>query len=90
MAQCITYDEKHTNHGDFTVYIEHCYGWASGITPIAIAVTNAIAKSIKRHFDKILTYHPWNDTGDYCGIVSRTWCTNHEDFEREYDPCKDI
>lgn len=45
----------------------------------------ATANCYKRHFDK-LNGHLWNDwknSGLYCLVVSRIWCTNHMDFERD-------
>lgn len=45
------------------------------------------AKTFLKHFNK-LNYDLWSDreqTGIYCMIVSRNYCTNHKDYENDYN-----
>lgn len=45
------------------------------------------AKTYLKHFNK-LNFDLWSDkeqTGTYCMIVSRNYCTNHFDFEHDYN-----
>lgn len=62
----------------FTVALMTDHGWAETCHPLAIGVDKAIAKSIHRHYDKKCKY---GET--YVIMVSRTYCLNHEDFEKE-------
>lgn len=61
----------------FTVALMTDYGWTETCHPLAIGVVKAIAKSICRHFDKVC------GMDQYVLMVSRTYCTNHADFEKE-------
>ena len=69
----------------YTVALMTSYGHMLGETchPLAIGVDKATAKSIRRHFDKECTYDEYRDEGTYVVMVSRTYCMNHEDFEKE-------
>lgn len=67
----------------YTVALMTDHGWCETCHPLAIGVDNATAKSIKRHFDKLCEFDNYTQTGQYVMVVSRVWCTNHEDFEHE-------
>lgn len=84
-----TFDNTSPLYGDNSVAIMTSFGWAEAVRPIAIAVNDAIAKSIWRHLNKTLQFNDYDQTGQYCMVVSRTYCTNHEDFEHEYNPLYD-
>ena len=70
----------------YTVTIENDYGFGCDYIPVAVGVDERTAKSIRRHylkvFDKLGIGTKWDNTGLYCGVISRTYCTNHADFER--------
>ena len=69
----------------YTVALMTDYGYGNeSCHPLAVGVDHAIARSIKRHYDKTCHWSDYTQTGDYVTIVSRKWCTNHEDFEHEY------
>ena len=82
----------HPLYGDFTVSITETFspGLDCAIHPIAVAVNESIAKSLHRHFSKENTWSDIHQTGSWCELISRTYCTNHESFEEENDPFEDI
>ena len=84
-------EPNHPLHGDYTVTITETYtlGLPDAIHPIAIAVNKPIAEILRWYLSKRNTYDEMNQTGTYCTIISRRYCTNHEDFEEEYDPFDD-
>ena len=61
---------------DYTVSIITDYEWTETCRPLAIGVTKAIAKSISRH------YTPMCSSNQTVMIISRVYCLNHEDFEK--------
>jgi hypothetical protein len=63
----------------FTVSLMTDYGWTETCHPLAVGVDKATAKSIYRHYNRPLK---WNSS-TYVLMVSRKYCTNHEDFEKE-------
>lgn len=70
----------------YTVALMTDYGYGhESCRPLAVGVDHATARSIKRHYDKTCYWSDYTQTGDYVTIVSRKWCTNHEDFEHEYN-----
>lgn len=72
---------------DNTVYLSYDYGFEETIHPLAIGVSSAAAHSIYRHYNRIINRKRlWSDcrqTGLSVGVVSRVWCTNHADFEKQ-------
>ena len=63
------------------------YGWGEDIHPLAVGVCKAVAKSIKRHFNKLCKWDDYSQTGQYVMMLSRTYCTNHKAFEKEVIGC---
>lgn len=63
----------------------HCH-------PMAVGVEKCVAKSIYRHFQKIIyrlgLWSDYSQTGYYMTMNSQTWCLNHADFEEEYGTAK--
>lgn len=67
---------------DFTVALMTANPFEEHCKPLAIGVTEAIAKSIRRWYHKhICEWSDWSQTGSYVMVVSRVYCTNHKDFE---------
>lgn len=60
---------------DYTVSIVTDYEWTETIRPLAVGVNHAVAKSIKRHYNKSCSN---NAT---VIIINRKYCINHEEFE---------
>ena len=67
---------------DWTVSIITDHVWTETCRPIAIGVDKAVANSIERHYRKVLKYNDYTQTGQYVVKINRTYCLNHEDFER--------
>lgn len=67
----------------YTVSLMKDYGWCTTCHPLAIGVDKATAKSIFRHFDSLCKWNDYEQLGEYVLMVSRKWCTNHKDFEKE-------
>lgn len=67
----------------FTVAIITDNGYFETCHPLAIGVDSATAKSIYRHFNPLCNWNDYSQTGEYVMVVSRTYCTNHEDYEKE-------
>lgn len=67
----------------FTVSLMTDYGYVATCHPLAIGVDKASAKSIYRHFQKKCHYNNFNQTGNYVVMISRKYCTNHSDYEKE-------
>ena len=85
-------EPNHPLYGDNTVAITTSIspGLSDYVHPLAIAVNDAVAKSLHRHFSKENTWDDCTQTGSWCNVVSRTYCLNHESYEREYDPLEEI
>lgn len=66
---------------NYTVTIITDNGWSETSNPIAIGVTRAVANSIRRHFEKVLKYNDYTQTGQYCTVINRDYVINHSDFE---------
>ena len=71
------------NMDTYTVALMTDYGWTEICHPLAVGVDKQTAKSIWRHFTKHCDWNDFTQTGTYVRMVSRTYCTNHEDFEKE-------
>lgn len=65
----------------YTVSIITDYGWIETCKPLAIGVSKAVAKSIRRHYDKFCSYSDYRQSGTYIMVVNRKYCVNHADFE---------
>ena len=67
----------------YVVYVNYENGYFTENHCILKYADLQTAKSIKRHFDKVLYWNDYTQTGYYVGFVSRTYCTNFWDFETE-------
>lgn len=67
----------------YVVYVNYDYDFGCENHCILKCTDLQTAKSIKRHFDKILYWDDYTQTGFYCGFVSRKYCTNFDYFTRE-------
>ena len=83
---------NHLLYGDFTVTITESFspGLDDVIHPVAIAVNKIVAEVLHWYLSKKNTWDDMTQTGSYCWVISRKLCTNHEDFEEEYNPLDDI
>ena len=68
---------------NYVVYVEYENGYFSENHCILKYADLQTAKSIKRHFDKILWWNDYTQTGYFVNFVSRKYCVNFRDFETE-------
>ena len=82
----------HPLYGNYTVSITDTIspGLDDYVHPKAIAVNEIVAKILRWFYAKQNTWDDCSQTGSYCWIISREWCTNHESYEEEYDPLEEI
>lgn len=71
----------------YTVSLMNDIGWTESCHPLAVGVEKCVAKSIYRHFEKVIRrlglWSDYNQTGYYVMMTDRKYCINHKDFEVE-------
>ena len=76
----------------YSVALMHDNEFETTCHPIAVGVEKCVARSICRHFQKIIyrlgLWSDYHQTGYYMMMTDREYCLNHEIFEHEYGTAK--